>query len=128
MALNSIGNVTYINQASSATSALQANNMTHQTPLNHALFNEQMQKIEEVRPTEETHKLEDREGNGKREFEDENENEEELEDEEGKNFQENLTEEMQKNSIAVKKKQEKKIITEDEMLMKPEKHILDIKG
>ncbi len=119
MALNSIGNLTYINQASSATSALQASNMPHQTPLNHALFNEQMQKVEEVRPTEESHKIEDREGNGKREFEEQNKDD----NEENQDFQEQM-----EIALSPKKKKEEKVITEDEMLMRPETHILDIKG
>ncbi len=118
MALNSIGNLTYINQASSATSALQANNMPHQTPLNHALFNEQMQKVEEVRPTEELHKTEDREGNGKREFEEKDKNEEDTQD-----FQEQMD-----IALLPKKKKNERVITEDEMLMRPETHILDVKG
>lgn len=119
MALNSIGNITYINQASSATSALQANNITHPIPVNHAIFNEQMQRVEEVRPTEETHKTEEREGNAKREFEEKDSNNEETQD-----FQT----QMEKSMKNAKKKQDDRIITEDEMLMQPENHILDIKG
>lgn len=120
MALNTIGNMTYINQASSATSALHANNMPHQTPINHALFHEQMQKVEEVRPSEELHKTSDREGNGKREFEEH----EEKQEEQKQDFQEQM-----ENAVATpKKKKDERIITEDEMLMRPETHLLDIRG
>ena len=77
MAINSIGNLTYINQASSATAAIQAGNIAHPSAVNHSVFHEQMQKTEEVRPTEETRKADDREGNGKREFEEGNSREEE---------------------------------------------------
>ncbi len=120
MALNTIGNMTYINQASSATSALHANNMPQQTPINHALFHEQMQKVEEVRPAEELHKTEDREGNGKREFEEQ----ESKEEEQTQDFQEQIEQAVVKQ----KKKKDERIITEEEMLMRPETHLLDIKG
>ncbi|AQQ59836.1 MAG: hypothetical protein SPJ83_03945 [Helicobacter sp.] len=120
MALNTIGNMTYINQASSATSALHANNMPHQTPLNHAIFHEQMQKVEEVRPAEEMHKTDDREGSAKREFDEK----EEKKEEESKDFQE----QMENAAITPKKKKDERVITEDEMLMRPETHLLDVKG
>lgn len=128
MALNSIGNMTYINQASSATASLQASNMHHATPINQSIFQDQMQRVEEVRPTEETQKIDDREGNGKREFEEQEEKNEEELDSEGKNFQENLEDNLEKEFQAANKKKEERIITEDSMLMKPEKHLLDIKG
>lgn len=132
MALNSIGNMTYINQASPATSSLQASHMHHQTPLNQAAFQEQMQRIEEVRPTEETHKVDDREGNGKREFNEQEAQDEEELDSNGKNFQENLQENLDENlenaMQKVKMQEAEKEITEDSMLMKPETHLLDIKG
>ncbi|MWV61252.1 hypothetical protein DCO58_10595 [Helicobacter saguini] len=128
MALNSIGNMTYINQASPATSSLQASNMHHQTPLNQAIFQEQMERVEEVRPTEETRKVDDREGNGKREFDEEEEQNEEELDSNGKNFQENLEENFESAMKKAKVKEEEREITEDSMLMKPESHLLDIKG
>lgn len=119
MALNIIGNMTYINQASSATSALHANNMPHQAPVNHALFNEQMQRVEEMRPAEELHKTNDREGDGKRDFEEKEEKEKQTQD-----FQEQM-----ESAVAMpKKKKDERIITEDEMLMRPETHLLDVKG
>lgn len=119
MALNTIGNMTYINQASSATSALQANNMPHQAPINHALFHEQMQKVEEARPAEELHKTDDREGNGKREFD---------EQEKQNKRQQDFQEQMENAVSTAKKKRDERIITEDEMLMRPEIHLLDVKG
>ncbi|RDU61526.1 hypothetical protein [Helicobacter sp. MIT 14-3879] len=132
MALNSIGNLTYINQASSATSAIQANSMPHQTPLNHNIFHEQMQKVEEVRPTEQTHKTEDREGNGKREFEEkeqenQTENEQEFEEammlaQDSKSNTHNST--SQRKKITLKER----VVTEDTMLMRPESYLLDVKG
>lgn len=132
MALNSIGNMTYINQASSATSSLQASNMHHATPINQAIFDDQMQKVQDVRPTEEAKAVDDREGNGKREFEEQEESEQEELDSNGKSFQENLQENLNgEYEAALKKaeiKEEIKEITEDSMLMKPEKHLLDIKG
>ena len=118
MGLNSIANLTYINQASSATSALQANNMPQAPLLNHALFHEQMQKVEEVRPTEETHKTEDREGSAKREFDEGKDGDTQKE----KNFKKTIEETIKKTT------QEERAITEDEMLMRPEIHLLDVKG
>ena len=117
MAINSIGNLTYINQASSATSALQASQIPHTTPINHTLFSEAMQRAEEVRPTEESEKTQDREGNGKREFD------EEKDSNESWNFKEQV-----EKGLGKKSKKDERVVLEHEMLMKPENHILDIKG
>ncbi|STQ85655.1 hypothetical protein LS73_004305 [Helicobacter muridarum] len=124
MALNSIGNLTYINQASSATSAIQANNMPHPTTLNHSIFHEQMQKIEEVRPTEQSHKLEDKEGNGKREFE--NEKEKKGQGDDSQSFEKAIS--LDDRSHTSVGHIEERVVTEDTMLMKLDSHLLDIKG
>ena len=120
MAINSIGNLTYINQASSATSALQSSQIPQHTPINHALFSDAMQRMEEVRPTEETQKTLDREGNGKREFDEENSND----NKEKSSFQE----EIEKGLHKKKRPDADRVLSEHDMLMKPENHILDIKG
>lgn len=103
MPVSPIGNLTYINQASAATSSIHAGNMSHPVPVNTSVFQEQMQKINETRPTENTHKVnEDRDGN---------------------------TEEFAQNHNKRKKTyKEEEEITEATMLMKPEIRILDIKG
>lgn len=125
MALNSIGNLTYINQASSATAAIQANNMPHPNAINHSIFHEQMQKVEEVRPTEQSHKTEDREGNGKREFEKEKEDKQEDSNE----FELALESSLNPKTRSVEDKEEaQRVVTEDTMLMKLDTHLLDIKG
>lgn len=105
MAINSIGNLIYINQASSVASALQSSNTVNNAPVNQSLFQEQLQKVQEVRPTENTHNINDREGDGKNEF-----------------FKEN-SEQKHKH-----KEQNHREITEESMLMKPENYLLNIKG
>lgn len=122
MALNSIGNLTYINQASSATSAIQANNKPHPTALNHSVFHEQMQKTEEVRPTEQSHKLEDREGNGKREFE----KEKKRQGDDSHGFEKAMSLDDRSHTSVVRI--EERVVTEDTMLMKLDSHLLDVKG
>lgn len=122
MALNPIGNLTYINQASSATSAIQANNMPHPSTLNHNIFYEQMQRAEEVRPTEQSHKLEDREGNGKREFD--KDKKEQGDDSDSFEKAMSLDDKSYSNALYV----EDRVVTEDTMLMKLDYHLLDIKG
>ncbi|RDU72889.1 hypothetical protein CQA66_03095 [Helicobacter aurati] len=126
MALNSIGNLTYINQASSATAAIQANNMPHPTAINHSIFHEQMQKIEEVRPTEQSHKIEDREGNGKREFEEKKEDEQE----DPNGFESALENTLHSKTHSTENKdiESERVVTEDTMLMKLDLHLLDVKG
>lgn len=106
MAVSPIGNLTYINQASSATSSIQASNMPHSLPVNTSAFQEQMQKVQEVRPTENAHKISD-----------------EKEDSKESKYEQNTT--------AKKPEQDEEAqeeLTEETMLMTPERRILDIKG
>lgn len=110
MAVNHIGNLTYINQSAPVASSLYASSQSHPLAVNTSLFAEQAQKIEETRPLEHTNEIknDDKKGNSQGSFK------EALEDSLSK-------EQKEENS-------QDKEISEDLMLMKPESHLLDIKG
>ena len=65
-----------------------------------------------MRPAEEMHKTDDREGSAKQEFD-------EKEEEKGRKSKD-FQEQMENAAITPKKKKDERVITEDEMLMRPE--------
>ncbi|PAF51210.1 hypothetical protein BKH43_03125 [Helicobacter sp. 13S00401-1] len=110
MAVSPLGNLTYINQASSVTANLQANNITHPIPVNQQLFADALNQVQEVRPAEESEALNPDRDSAKHEF-----------DEEAK---EQLGEEPKPH----KKYSYAKATREEDMLLKPDRHLLDISG
>ncbi|PAF44624.1 hypothetical protein [Helicobacter sp. 11S02629-2] len=110
MALSPIANLTYINQASSVTANLQANNLTHPLPLNQQLFADALNQVQEVRPTEESDALNPDRDSAKHEF-----------DEEAK-------EQLGEKSKPKKRYSYAKATREEDMLLKPDRHLLDISG
>lgn len=100
MAIGGIGNLTYINQASSVTSGIQASNMPQAIPVNMSLFAQQLQKIEATRPAEHASKV--------------------SEDERQKDSP--------KRESTNSGRKDDSPITESTMLLKPDERILDVKG